>query len=303
MKNEQRIKNISVPQGRVDVVLDTDAYAEIDDQFAISYLFKSKEKLNAKAVYAAPFLNIYSESPKDGMEMSYKEICKVLSLLGEECEVFKGSESFLEDEKTAEISPAAMDLVSRAEKYSPESPLYVVAIGAITNIASAILINPKITENIVVVWLGGHARHYHDTEEFNMTHDIAAARIVMGSGVPFVQLPCMGVVDNFTVSKTELEFWLKGKNSISDYLATNAIEAAERYAKGTPWTRVIWDVTAVAWLLNDSDRFMKSRIIPTVVPGYDNVYDEDYSGEPMRYVYHIERDTLMTDLFKKLGNS
>lgn len=36
MTNEQRIKNLSVPRGNVDVVLDTDAYNEIDDQFAIS---------------------------------------------------------------------------------------------------------------------------------------------------------------------------------------------------------------------------------------------------------------------------
>lgn len=75
---------------------------------------------------------------------------------------------------------------------------------------------------------------------------------LMQSGVPFVQLPCMGVVDKFTVSKPELEFWLKGKNNLADYLAENAIKAAEDYAKGTAWTRVIWDVTAVAWLLNDS---------------------------------------------------
>lgn len=59
-------KNLQVPSGRVDVVLDTDAYNEIDDQFAISYMLRSKEKLNVKAIYAAPFLNQHSESPKDG---------------------------------------------------------------------------------------------------------------------------------------------------------------------------------------------------------------------------------------------
>ena len=88
MTNEQRIKNLSVPQGRVDVLLDTDAYNEIDDQFAISYLLKSKEKLNTKAIYAAPFFNSNSESPKDGMEKSYDEIFKLLSLLDEKIDVF-----------------------------------------------------------------------------------------------------------------------------------------------------------------------------------------------------------------------
>ena len=133
-----------------------------------------------------------------------------------------------------------------------------------------------------------------------MYQDVAAARVVMQSGVPFVQLPCIGVVSNFTVSKPELEFWLKGKNPLADYLADNTIKEADSYEMGTAWTRVIWDVTAVAWLLNDTDKFMESRIIPTPIPTYNNFYAKDYNGHPMRYVYNIKRDALMTDLFRKL---
>lgn len=300
MTNEQRMKNLSIPQRRVDVVLDTDAYNEIDDQFAISYLLKSKEKLNTKAIYAAPFLNTRVSSPAEGMEKSYDEIFYLLSLLNEKVDVFKGSEKYLEDETKPVISPAAQDLAERCKNYSPQNPLYVVAIGAITNVASAILLNPEVAENTVVVWLGGHAQHYHHTKEFNMLQDVAAARVVTQSGVPFVQLPCMGVVSAFTVSKPELEFWLKGKNDLADYLAQNTINEAESYAKGKAWTRRIWDVTAVAWLLNDSDKFMDSRIIPTPVLTYDNFYAKDDNGYPMRYVYNIKRDALMTDLFQKL---
>lgn len=302
MTNEQRIKNLSVPCGKVDVVLDTDAYNEVDDQFAIAYLLKSKNKLNTVAIYAAPFLNEKSVSLADGMEKSYNEIFKVLELANEKAAVLKGSTQYLENETTPVISDAAHDLAERVKKYSPENPLYVVAIGAITNVASAILINPEVAENTVVIWLGGHALHFHHTKEFNMYQDIAAARVVMKSGVPFVQLPCMGVVDKFAVSKPELEYWLKGKNELANYLAENVIAEAESYAKGTAWTRVIWDVTAVAWLLNDGMRFMQERIITTPLPTYDNLYATDYSGYPMKYVFNINRDNLMTDLFKKFTN-
>lgn len=301
MTEAQRVKNLSVPQGRVDVVLDTDAYNEIDDQFAIAYLLRSGEKLNAKAIYAAPFFNARSESPKDGMEKSYDEIQKLLGLLGETCEVFKGSERFLADEKTPVMSAAACDLAKRALHYSPEAPLYVVAIGAITNVASAILLEPKVAENCVVVWLGGHALHYCDTHEFNMFQDVAAARVIAQSGVPFVQLPCMGVVSGFAISKPELMYWLKGKNALADYLAENTIQYVERYAKDTPWSKVIWDVTAVAWLLNDNDRFMLSRLVPTAFPGYDDQYEACPCDHPMRYVYHIHRDALMRDLLEKMA--
>ncbi len=56
-----RIKKMQKPTGFVDVILDTDTYNEIDDQFALSYLVRSEEKLRLQAVYAAPFLNhVYS---------------------------------------------------------------------------------------------------------------------------------------------------------------------------------------------------------------------------------------------------
>ena len=296
MRIEEKLRNLEVPSGPIDVVLDTDAYAEIDDQFAITYLLKSKEKLNTKAIYAAPLFQL--GSVKAGMERSYEEIMKLLSLLKMEENVLFGSCEFLSDENTPVISPAALDLAERVENYSPRNPLYVVAIGAITNIASAIMLNPKVKENTVIVWLGGHAHHYHDTKEFNMRFDYAAARVVMSSGVPLVQLPCMGVVSAFTVSKPELEYWLLGKNPIATYLAENTIKAADSYALGKPWTRPIWDVTAVAWLLNEGDRFMNSRIERVKLPDYDGKYSS--VGGDIRYVYHIKRDSLMEDLINKI---
>ena len=302
MTDEQRIKNLSVPTGKLDVILDTDPCNEIDDQFAIAYLLKNKWKLNTKAFYAAPFSNGSSIGTADGMEKSHGEILKLLKMMNEDVPVFKGSTSYLPDEHTPVVSPAAQDLVERAKQYSPEHPLYIVAIAAITNIASAILLDPTITERIVVVWLGGHALHYHDTKEFNMNQDVAAARVVMGSGVPLIQLPCEGVVSQFRLSKPDLEYWLIGKNELADYLATVAIEHAESYAKGIPWTRAIWDVTAIAWLLNDGSQFMDWRIIPTRLPAYDGMYEANDNGVTMTYVYHIRRDWLMNDLLKKLGN-
>lgn len=300
MTKEQKLINLSVPKGQIDAVLDTDAYNEIDDQFAIAYMLKNRDRINVKAIYAAPFLNQKSVSPADGMEKSFSEIKKVMALVGEEREVYKGAETFLTNEKSPVFSPAADDLVKRALGYSPKNPLYVVAIGAITNVASALLINPEIAENIVVVWLGSNALHYHDTREFNLKQDIAAARVVISSGVPFVMLPCMGVVSAFTTSRFELEHWLVGKNSLSTYLAENTIEAAESYASGRPWTRVIWDVTAVAWLLNDSNRFMLSKTVDIHLPSYENIYEKDGETYTVRYVYHINRDSLMEDLIKKI---
>ncbi len=307
MNREQYLKNLSVPEGKIDVVLDTDAYNEIDDQFAIGYMLRNTQKFNIKGICAAPFLNGKSTCASDGMEKSYNEIRKLLSLAEMsdlENSVFKGSEEFLKDEKTAVRSEAADFIAALADDYSPEKPLYIVAIGAITNVASALLKNPKMTENCVVVWLGGHGVHTPlAASEFNMKQDIAAARVVFGCGIPLVQLPCGGVVDHFLTSKYELEHWLKGKNALCDYLYNNTVQEADSYAAGKPWTRVIWDVTAVAWLLNENSKFMAERLMPSPIPEYDGHYAFDSNRHLIKYVYNINRDSLFEDLFNKLGEN
>lgn len=306
MTHEQLLKNLQVPAGHIDVLLDTDTYNEIDDQFAMSYMLRSTEKMTVKAICAAPFFNNNSTSPEDGMVRSYEEIKKLLRLAGREDlmdVVYEGSRVYLPDEKTPVDSPAARAIVELAQQYTTEKPLYVVAIGAITNVASALLMAPEIKEKIVLVWLGGHSQDWPNTMEFNMYQDVAGARIVFGCGVPLVQLPCGGIVEAFAASGPELEYWLKGKNSLCDYLVEHTAEAANEYAAGKVWSRVIWDVTAVGWLMNENDCFMQSKIIPAAIPEYDHHYGYDYTRHPMRYIWHINRDALMQDLFSKLGNN
>ena len=148
------LRRLEKPKGRVDVILDTDTYNEIDDQFALSYMLRSPEKLNVKAIYAAPFHNEKSNGPADGMEKSYQEILNILELAGRaelKQEVYRGSLRYLPDEETPVDSPAAANLAERAMEYTPDRPLYVVAIGAITNIASAILMNPEIIDRIFLL--------------------------------------------------------------------------------------------------------------------------------------------------------
>lgn len=303
MTKEQYLANLRPPKGMVDVILDTDTYNEIDDQFALAYLLKKCDQLKTVGVCAAPFLNGRSESPLDGMLKSYNEIFKVLDLCDRgdlKTSVYKGSDRYLADESTPVKSDAAEFMAKISESYSPEKPLYIVAIGAITNVASAFLINPKMAENTVVVWLGGKARHCSDCSEFNMSQDYAAARVIMKSGVPFVQLPCKGVVDRFTSCKSELEHYLVGKNRLATYLAENTIAYCESSRKDYPWTKVIWDVTAVAWLLNGDGRFMANRIEEVRLPNSSHVYEAPLAGTSMAYVCEIHRDALFADLVSVL---
>lgn len=296
------LRRLEKPAGPVDVVLDTDTYNEVDDQFALSYLVRSEEKLHLKAVYAAPFYNQKSTGPADGMEKSYQEILTLLNLLGREDlkdDVYRGSADYLPSETEPVRSDAAEHLARLAMRYTPEKPLYVVAIGAITNIASALLLEPEIRDRVVIVWLGGHSFDWPMNNEFNLMQDVAAARVVFGCGAAVVQLPCNGVVSTFSVSRADLETYLKGKNSLCDYLVDTVLNEMDQEDAVPTWSRVIWDVTAVAWLLDGP--FLEDRLDHSPIPEYTDRYSFDKNRHFIRYVYTVHRDALFYDLVKKLS--
>jgi len=292
-----RIKRLVSPAGKVKMVLDTDTYNEVDDQFALAYAFLSKEKIELEAVYAAPFKNNRSENACDGMEKSYQEIQRLLKMLGKSPEgfAFRGSDHYLEDIKQPIRSEAALDLVKKAMASSPENPLYVVPVGCITNIASAILIEPKIIEKIVVVWLGGNDLNWPHQKEFNLMQDVLAAQVVLNSGVPLVIMPCRPVVSHFHTTIPELAFYLKGKNELSDYLYNIVVE----YSGGkAAWSKVIWDVTAVAWLVNPS--WIPTNLVHSPVLTDQVTYSVDQSRHFIRMATSVNRDAIFKDLFEKL---
>ena len=292
---------LEFPEGRVDVVMDTDTYNEIDDQYALAYLIKSNDKLNLLSIYAAPFSNSKCDGPADGMLKSYNEIMNILTLMGREdlkSVVYKGSEAYLPDEMTPVPSEAANDLIEKAMAHSRENPLYVIAVAAITTVASALLMKPEIGERIVIVWLGGQAHFWPDNKEFNLMQDIAAARVIFSGAAPLVQLPCMGVVSAFRVSGADLVHHLKGKNALCDYLVEVTTKEALHDGGNTAWSRSIWDVTAVAWLIDR--RFAADYLASSPIPEYDHHYAFDPTRPLMRYVYHIDRDALLEDLTVKL---
>ena len=236
------------------------------------------------------------------MEQSYLAIQELLSVM-EETElkdhVFKGAERKLPDEQTPVDCPAAREIIRLAREHTPENPLYVVGIAVLTDIASALLIAPDIIDKIVVVWLGGHGKEWQSCKDFNAVQDIAAARVVFGCGVAVVQLPCNGVVSEFRISRVELEYYMRGKSKLSDYLLDVSFAFMEQREKKKDWSKPLWDVTAVAWLLDE--KFMEDRYEHSPVFEYDNCYGVDLRRHFIKYVYHINRDILFEDMFAKLA--
>lgn len=188
------------------------------------------------------------------------------------------------------------DLIKRAMSRTPEDPLYVVPVGCITNIASAILTEPEIINNIIVVWLGGNDLNWPHQREFNLAQDVIASQVIFNSGVPLVLMPCRPVVSHFHTTIPEMEYFLKGKNELSDYLFNIVVD----YSGGREaWSKVIWDVTAVAWLVNSS--WIATNLVHSPILTDQVTFSVDHSRHFIRMATEINRDAIYYDLFKKLA--
>ena len=300
MTDSQRLERLNPPTSMVDAVIDTDTYNEIDDQFAIVHALLSPEKLRIEAIYAAPFLNHRSSSAGDGMEKSYQEILRILERMDVSSKgfVFKGSNAFLLSEAKAVESDAAHDLIARAKKRGQETtePLYVIALAALTNIASALLIEPAIASNIVVVWLGGNAPYWPHNNEFNLMQERAATRVVFESGVPLIQVPCMGVTSHLKTTVPELERYLPKNNDVGQFLLERFKEYNEDHMG---WSKEIWDLAPGAFLLDES--WVPSIISKAPTLADDLSYTQNPNEHDMRLATFIDRDAIFKDLFRKLG--
>lgn len=296
MQNIYEILDDIKKGGVKKVILDTDTYNEVDDQFALAYAILS-DKIDLLSVNAAPFHNSRSTGPADGMEKSYNEILNIFSLMGKSGSVpiYRGSTSWMSDKNTPVESEAARNIVDTV--MAADERIYIVAIGAITNVASALIMQPAIAEKAVLVWLGGNAHSWSNTREFNMVQDVMASQIVFDSKIPVYQIPCAGVCDHLVTSIPELDHYLKGKSALADYLC----EIVRSYPpKGGEycWSKVLWDISAVAALANPAA--LDAVVVNTPLITADCTYSFDCARHPMIYVRHLNRDSVFADLFSKI---
>ena len=191
------------------------------------------------------------------MEESYQEILRVYEMMGfnPSGQVFRGAERYLTSWDDPVRSPAVEHLIERALA-KPDEPLYVAAIGCITNVASAILIEPAIIRNIVVLWTSGYLcyRKRPNTASFNLVQDTLRRRVLFDSGVPHVYLPGFHVGAQLRLSLPDMETYVRGHGAIGDYLYHLDTHNPIQINRGTSdlWGRswVIWDLINIAWLLH-----------------------------------------------------
>jgi purine nucleosidase len=280
------------------VIIDTDAKNEADDQFAIVHALLSPS-LEVRGLIAAHFGMSRSDR---SMEESRAEIDLLLQLMGleQQVTVANGAPSGIPDEQTPRDSAGAQLIIAESKLASPEEPLFVAFLGPLTDIASAILLDPGLVDReVVVVWIGGVG--YGGVEsypgvEFNLRNDIAAANVVYDSGITVWQVPS-SVYSQVSVSYTELEEKIGGTSKLADYLINQTIEWNRTYWPEPIESRSLGDSPAISLMLYP--RGGNFRMTPAPRFGQEGHYLPG-SGHPIRVVESVDVRFLLEDMFAKI---
>ena len=285
---------------RVRVLIDTDAKNEADDQFAIVHALLSPS-LDIRGLIAVHF---GSRRGANSMEESRAEIDLLLKLLDFEGEVqvANGAPHAVPDVRTPVDSPGARLIIEEAMK--PDAPpLFVAFLGPITDMASALMLEPSIAQHdVTVIWIGGAP--YDNVgavyrPEFNLSNDIVAANIVFASSLKVWQVP-MSTYTMMAVGYAELYEKVAPCGEIGRYLVQQLVEFNAKH----PHTgrhidfRSLGDSPAIGLILNPAAGSWTERPAPGF--NYDCSYDHSRDYRPIRVYNNIDSRYVLTDMFAKL---
>ena len=245
--------------------------------------------------------------PPEGMELSFAEICKVYEKLGMEHagRVFRGAPRYMES-LTDVVESEAVETIIRLAK-SGDAPLYIAAMGCVTNIASALLKAPEIAERIVVIWTSAYpsTAPHCNRPSLNLVQDLHASRIIFDSGVPHIYLPGYHVGAQLKISRPEMEQFVKGRGAIGDYLwhlfTNNPLHEMFAITDAARRTWVIWDIICIAWLI-DPD-WVPTHLTTSPVLDSDLYWQKVSARHAMREAHDVQRDEIFLDFYDKLARA
>lgn len=289
---------------KVRMIVCTDCKNEADDQFALAHHLMTP-KLTVKGIVGGHF-NLLPLQYGEGRtaQASVDEIYKILGLmeLQGEYPVFKGAELPMEDEQTERDSEGARFIIEEAMKEDPH-PLFVACQGAITDLASAILMKPEIADRLTAIWIGG-GEYPRGGEEFNLKQDIAAANVVMKSRMPLWQVP-INIYKKLAVSLAEIQWKVRPCGAIGNYLFERMTEVNDCCAKIPGWPHgEIWglgDSAAVGLLLMEEQRTDAYEEIQAPSISYEDMtYSFENENRMIRVYKEANERLTLEDFFSKL---
>jgi inosine-uridine nucleoside N-ribohydrolase len=274
---------------KIRLLIDSDAACEVDDHYAIALALLAPERFAIEGFVATHWGDA---GGPEGTRMSAEDIRAVLAAGGRtgDYPVALGGDP-LAYSAQASRSDGADLIVERAMAGSAEDPLWIVGLGACTNIASAWLIEPKIAERVRVFY-HGRTQHWPERlQNFNIENDVRAFRVLLRSDLPLVLFDT-GTHLTCPMSVSEQRIATSGP------LGKHLHEIRFRQPDWQADDKGMFDLGDIAALLDPTLATWEETPVPML--GWDKSADFDADLGRMLRVSDIDRDGTFQLLFDRL---
>ena len=282
------------------VVLDCDTANEVDDQFAIAHALGQPEGvLDVRGVISVH--NTITHGP-GSRDMYQDEAGRVVGLCGGGVPCVPGADRPM-NSRDEPVPSAGMEfLIDEASR----GPLTIVATGPATDVASLLVAEPGLRENVRVVWLGGfgdaEAYGRHKFHELNGRADIAAWRVLFEEDVDLLLVPGWPAPAKLQVRAAPFAAEVRAiGNPIASYLAEILkLWVAEYGGPIDPeGEKILWDVACVAAVADPASVTVERRALPTL----DAAAAHDYSlpGREVDAVVDLNEGRVLRGMMEALG--
>lgn len=217
------------------IYIDADTANEIDDPYAIFRALVASE-FDVVGLSSMSWRHMdFAEGAHQSQQMN-EEILSLMKLTDRVSHPL-GANKPMPNASTPVDSPAARDIISKAKETAADSKLRVFVLGAYTNVASALLIDPGIKDKMAVYVMGyNYIDGQLQTDEFNCQGDQNAAACLLNSGVE-LHVMAASTLRDFYWTKADVDVHFKGKGGIRDYLVNRWESWAPNSAQ-----RILWDI-------------------------------------------------------------
>lgn len=200
------------------------------------------------------------------------------------------------DEHERFVESEGADFICEQLKKEDERPLYVSVLGELTDAASAYSLLPEKCNKMHIIWAGGAPWPGGGREEF-LERDINAANILLGSDVPFWQIP-RDTYQRLCISSAELQARILPFGKLGKYLAVNAMEEI-RNRKDYSDALILPGEAVFGALFNPFDHSYECCPAPRV--NHQMYYIHNQYRRPVRVYYFLDSRMILEDFYSKLA--
>lgn len=241
------LDNQAISQSTTRLILDADTGNEVDDLYAIARALV-EPSWEILALTAAHWQT--SQWAEDNtMENSYRLNQLLVGELGLSVSTLRGGAARMYDwGDQARHSAAAYEIIKQAKTTPEGEKLTVVTLGTLTNVASAIYIDPSIESKIELYWLGtsyDFEQNVLKRVDFNAVMDVQALEILLTSEVEMNVIP-VNVASAMTFTFAEVEEKLLNAHPMGKIL----VDRWYQHLDGSRKERTIWDLALVEAMIH-----------------------------------------------------